>query len=60
MEDKFNEKKKSNVLGFILMFILGIAVGVGCLFGYNNLSVKETNAVVDSKNQSAEKSVESR
>lgn len=60
MEENFNEKKKSNVLGFILMFILGIAVGAGCLFGYNKFLVKETNVADESKNQSTEKSEESK
>lgn len=60
MEEKFNEKKKSNVLGFILMFILGAAVGAGCLFGYNKFLVKDANVADDSKNQSTEKSEESK
>lgn len=42
------------------MFILGIAVGAGCLFGYNKFLVKETNVADESKNQSTEKSEESK
>ena len=60
MEEKFNEKKKSNVLGFILMFILGAAVGAGYLFGYNKFLVKDANVADDSKNQSTEKSEKSK
>ena len=60
MEEKFNEKKKSNVLGFILIFILGAAVGAGCLFGYNKFLVKDANVADESKNQSTEKSEKSK
>lgn len=43
------EKKKSNALKYILVFILGLVVGIGGLFCYNTFFVKSSDISDDSK-----------